>query len=254
MADKNTLRKNRYGTICGEIPMNKTILSSVVGSHLHGLNTEASDLDVVDIQVEPTISTFGIHHLAKRKTSQYFDEVTNTDISLVEVIHFCYEASKGNHKFLESLWSNQILKSTPEGEWIISIREAFLSKRLEHSFSGIVTSMLDRYEKTGQEKSLINAIYYNDLFQRVWTTGDFLLDVSNSSTFSAKVDRYKENNYLEVNQIHEFAEGSVSCLPEQPNTTVIQNTVDKIRMKNLPLHVYLGMLLAPTKEYTLDEM
>lgn len=73
------------------------------------------------------------------------------------------------------------------------------------------------------------------------------LNVSNSSTFSAKVDRYKENNYLEVNQIHEFAEGSVSCLPEQPNTTGIQNTVDKIRMKNLPLHVYMGILLSPTK-------
>ena len=56
--------------------MNKTILSSVVGSHLHGLNTETSDLDVVDIKVEPTISTFGIHHLAKRKTSQRFDEST----------------------------------------------------------------------------------------------------------------------------------------------------------------------------------
>ena len=232
--------------------MNKTILSSVVGSHLHGLNTEASDLDVVDIQVEPTISTFGIHHLAKRKTSQRFDESTNTDISLVEVIHFCYEASKGNHKFLEALWSDSILKCTSEGGWLISIREAFLSKRLENSFSGIVTSMLDRYEKTGQEKSLINAIYYNDLFQHVWTTGNFFLNVSNDMNFRAKVNRYKENNYLEVNQIHEFAEGSVSCLPEQPNTTVIQNTVDRIRMKNLPMHVYLGMLLAPTKEYTLD--
>lgn len=236
------------------MPMNKTILSSVVGSHLHGLNTESSDLDVVDIQVEPTISTFGIHHLAKRKTSQRFDESTNTDISLVEVIHFCYEASKGNHKFLESLWSNQILKSTPEGEWLISIREAFLSKRLEHSFAGIVTSMLDRYEKTRQEKCLINAIYYNDLFQRVWTTGDFLLDVSNDMNFRAKVERYKKNEYLEINQIHEFAQGSVSCLPEQPNKTVIQNTVDKIRMKNLPMHVYMGILLAPTKEYTLDKM
>ena len=236
------------------MPMNKTILSSVVGSHLHGLNTESSDLDVVDIQVEPTISTFGIHHLAKRKTSQRFNESTNTDISLVEVIHFCYEASKGNHKFLESLWSNQILKSTPEGEWLIAIREAFLSKRLEHSFAGIVTSMLDRYEKTGQEKSLINAIYYNDLFQHVWTTGDFFLNVSNSSTFSVKVDRYKENNYLEVNQIHEFAQGSVSVLPDEPNKTVIQNTVDRIRMKNLPFHVYIGILLSPTKEYTLDKM
>ena len=243
---------NTYQKHAKLIFMNKTILSSVVGSHLHGLNTETSDLDVVDIQVEPTISTFGIHHLAKRKTSQRFDESTNTDISLVEVIHFCYEASKGNHKFLESLWSNQILKSTPEGEWLIAIREAFLSKRLEHSFAGIVTSMLDRYEKTGQEKSLINAIYYNDLFQHVWTTGDFFLNVSNSSTFSVKVDRYKENNYLEVNQIHEFAQGSVSVLPDEPNKTVIQNTVDRIRMKNLPFHVYIGILLSSTKEYTLD--
>lgn len=41
--------------------------------------------------------------------------VTNTDISLVEVIHFCYEASKGNHKFLEALWSDSILKCTSEG-------------------------------------------------------------------------------------------------------------------------------------------
>ena len=130
----------------------------------------------------------------------------------------------------------------------------FYLNGLNIPLQGLLHQCLIGMKKTGQEKSLINAVYYNDLFQRVWTTGDFLLDVSNSSTFSAKVDRYKENNYLEVNQIHEFAEGSVSCLPEQPNTTVIQNTVDKIRMKNLPLHVYLGMLLAPTKEYTLDEM
>ena len=72
--------------------------------------------------------------------------------------------------------------------------------------------------------------------------------------FRAKVERYKKNNYLEINQIHEFAQGSVSCLPEQPNTTVIQNTVDKIRMKNLPMHVYMGILRTPTKEYTLDKM
>lgn len=223
----------------------KTILSAVVGSHLHGLHTDESDLDIINVEVVPTISMFDVYSSTRKESKQKFEG--NVDLFSAELNHFSRECFKNNPKFLEVLWSPYILEESKDGKDLRKVREAFLSQKVVYTFNGVINSYLDRYDDTGKDKYLKAAVYYIDLFQHVWTKHSVFLEVRDFSKFKEKVNIYQKNPELLRSQIKDFSERTPTTLPEVPNFQIVQNAVDNIRLRNLPVH--LKYSLPKTKEY-----
>ena len=222
----------------------KTILSAVIGSHAHGLQTDKSDLDIIEVYIAPTVEMFDIYNFTQKQTKQTFQG--NVDIFSAELNHFVRGALKGNPKFLEVLWSPIELEKTDEGRALKKVREAFLSQQIVPAFKGITSSMVSKYHKNGNIKNLRNAVYMVDLFQHLWTTNEVFLEIEDLKLFHDKVESYKIDPGILVEHIQDFSEKVYTDIPELPEIQVIQNVVDKIRIKNLPLHMHLNTLY--TKE------
>lgn len=86
-----------------------TITKVVVGSRLHGLNTETSDWDYR-----------GIHMYSLKDTLSPFKTLKNTDWvegdadnTSYELAEFCKNATHGNATILEVFFSDQIIETTP---------------------------------------------------------------------------------------------------------------------------------------------
>lgn len=102
----------------------KTILSTIVGSRLHGTATPESDYDyrgVFMIPIEDILSPFR----SPKENSWVEGETDNTSY---ELRHFCKMCSQGNPSSLEVLVGipNEI---TPEGEELRKLLPKFLSKK-----------------------------------------------------------------------------------------------------------------------------
>ena len=101
----------------------KEIARVIVGSQLHGLATENSDVDYVSVIMSDPHTIFSPFYTERAK-------VQKDNVSTFELRHLLYLCSKGNPTALEVLWS--LLNAVePSWEWreVQDLRKRFLIRR-----------------------------------------------------------------------------------------------------------------------------
>lgn len=119
------------------------ILSGVVGSTAFGLARSGSDIDRLGIFVRPTRDFFQIGGYGK-------DTVVTTapDSALHEVGKYVSLALKCNPTIMDLLYLPDYERASWEGEWLISIREDFLSEKYVRSaYGGYAIGQIKRIEQ-----------------------------------------------------------------------------------------------------------
>ncbi|MFB7465695.1 DNA polymerase beta superfamily protein [Streptomyces sp. NPDC056224] len=111
-----------------------TVYQCVMGSRAFGLATEASDTDRRGVYLAPTplFWRFG-------KPPTHVEGPRDEEFSW-ELERFCELALRANPNILECLHSPLVEQLTPVGEELLSLREAFLSRRAHTSFSRYAVS------------------------------------------------------------------------------------------------------------------
>ncbi|RJL34639.1 nucleotidyltransferase [Bailinhaonella thermotolerans] len=105
-----------------------TILSVVSGSRAYGLDVAGSDTDRRGVFAAPTALYWRFD-----KPPTHADGPREEEFSW-EVERFCELALGANPTVLECLWSPIVEKITPDGEELLAIRDAFVSRHAHRTF------------------------------------------------------------------------------------------------------------------------
>ncbi|MFE6837608.1 DNA polymerase beta superfamily protein [Streptomyces sp. NPDC057705] len=111
-----------------------TVYRCVMGSRAFGLATEASDTDRRGVYLAPTPLFWRFE-----KPPTHVEGPRDEEFSW-ELERFCELALRANPNILECLHSPLVDELTPVGEELLSLREAFLSRRAHTSFSRYAAS------------------------------------------------------------------------------------------------------------------
>ncbi|MFE2475389.1 DNA polymerase beta superfamily protein [Streptomyces sp. NPDC059389] len=111
-----------------------TIYACVMGSRAFGLATEASDTDRRGVYLAPTPLFWRFE-----KPPTHVEGPREEEFSW-ELERFCELALRANPNILECLHSPLVERLTPPGEELLSLREAFLSRRAHTTFTGYAVS------------------------------------------------------------------------------------------------------------------
>ncbi|MFF4104916.1 DNA polymerase beta superfamily protein [Streptomyces sp. NPDC001903] len=106
-----------------------TIYACVMGSRAFGLATEASDTDRRGVYLAPTPLFWRFE-----KPPTHVEGPREEEFSW-ELERFCELALRANPNILECLHSPLVERLTPPGEELLSLREAFLSRRAHTTFT-----------------------------------------------------------------------------------------------------------------------
>lgn len=107
-----------------------TVYRCVMGSRAFGLATEASDTDRRGVYLAPTPLFWRFE-----KPPAHVEGPRDEEFSW-ELERFCELALRANPNILECLHSPLVEEVTPVGEELLSLRGAFLSRRVHASFGG----------------------------------------------------------------------------------------------------------------------
>ncbi|MFF4583561.1 DNA polymerase beta superfamily protein [Streptomyces sp. NPDC001389] len=111
-----------------------TIYACVMGSRAFGLATEASDTDRRGVYLAPTPLFWRFE-----KPPTHVEGPREEEFSW-ELERFCELALRANPNILECLHSPLVDRLTPVGEELLSLREAFLSRRAHATFTRYAVS------------------------------------------------------------------------------------------------------------------
>lgn len=111
-----------------------TVYQCVMGSRAFGLATEASDTDRRGVYLAPAPLFWRFD-----KPPTHVEGPREEEFSW-ELERFCELALRANPNILECLHSPLVERITPVGEELLSLREAFLSRRAHTSFSRYAAS------------------------------------------------------------------------------------------------------------------
>ncbi|MFI8263286.1 MULTISPECIES: DNA polymerase beta superfamily protein [unclassified Streptomyces] len=111
-----------------------TIYACVMGSRAFGLATEASDTDRRGVYLAPTPLFWRFE-----KPPTHVEGPREEEFSW-ELERFCELALRANPNILECLHSPLVERLTPKGEELLSLREAFLSRRAHTTFTRYAVS------------------------------------------------------------------------------------------------------------------
>ncbi|REE95297.1 nucleotidyltransferase domain-containing protein [Thermomonospora umbrina] len=117
-----------------------TVLSVVVGSRAYGLDTEDSDIDRRGVFVVPTPLFWGFD-----KPPSHVDGPDPERFSW-EFERFCTLALAANPTVLECLWSPLVEQVTDVGRELLEIRDAFLSRHAQRTFTRYADSQFRKLE------------------------------------------------------------------------------------------------------------
>ncbi len=121
----------------------RTLFATLHGSHAYGLNTPTSDVDVKGVAVAPRDIYLGF--------SQSFEQAEQHepyDLVIYELRKFFRLAAACNPNIIEVLHTedSEIIHQTPLGEKLIANKDAFISLKAKHTFSGYAHSQLQRIQ------------------------------------------------------------------------------------------------------------
>lgn len=142
--------------------MDKIIMATYAGSHLYGLNTPESDVDIRGVCLNPIESLLGLtgfeqYQPGKNEAQQFSVDnfgVASGDLVIYSLNKFFKLCLDANPNILELLFSKSLVKSTPTWTYILEHRSIFLSTKIIYTFAGYAYSQLQRIE--GHKKWLTN--------------------------------------------------------------------------------------------------
>lgn len=118
----------------------RVIYRCVIGSRAYGLEDEASDTDRRGVYLPPANLHWSLYGVPEQLENDETQEV------YWELQKFIVLALKANPNVLECLYSPIVETTTPLGEELLEIREAFLSKLVFQTFSGYVASQFKKMQ------------------------------------------------------------------------------------------------------------
>ena len=117
------------------------IYRCVTGSRAYGLDEEDSDPDVRGVFVAPPDLLWSLQGAPDYLEQGAMDE------AYWEIRKFCVLALKANPNVLECLYTPIVLASTPLGEELLTLRDAFLSRLVHQTYNGYVLSQFKKLER-----------------------------------------------------------------------------------------------------------
>jgi predicted nucleotidyltransferase len=150
----------------------RVILEGKMGSHSYGTSTPTSDLDTMGIVIPQPVNDYylGLKTFGSSDTMDIKNEVL--DAHFYEIRKFIHLALKTNANVLPLLYlrPQDYLRTSVSGNYLISNRDMFMSKKVYHTFCGYAAAQQKRMlgVTTGQlgqkRKDLIAAYGYDTKF------------------------------------------------------------------------------------------
>jgi len=121
-----------------------TIHRIIAGSHLYGTATPDSDMDIRGVCVAPPETLIGLSEF-----QQYQEAGSNSDLVIYELRRFCSLALNANPNILDLLMAPADTWQIHDHRWMIIYehRQALLSQKVRHTFSGYAVSQLKRIQR-----------------------------------------------------------------------------------------------------------
>lgn len=129
----------KYSTL-----LNNTILSIYRGSTAHGMLTNESDIDIINVCVAPTKYHLGLHHFeAKKQMTGY------TDIDFYEIKKMFKMLLATNPNVFPYIYNQEkhILQVDESGQLILDNKDLFKSSKVASTFAGYARGELQRVDK-----------------------------------------------------------------------------------------------------------
>ncbi len=221
-----------------DLVRDRTILAVVVGSRAFGLATESSDEDTRGVYVAPTAAWW---RLVKPPPHV---EGPDPEWFSWEVERFCELALKANPNLLEVLASPLVVRETPLGAELRSLRGAFVSQLAYQTFNGYVLSQLTAIEadlrRTGTPrwKHVMHLLRLLLSAESLLATGEPLLDVGPHRERLLAVRR-GELPWDEVERWRRSLHGRVddaldrTVLPPAPDVARVEEWLVSVRRRDL---------------------
>ena len=140
------------------------ILKCVAGSHLYGLSTPSSDMDVRGIYLEDIDDVLNING---RQNGECADD--KQDEKYYSLGKFLKLASECNPNIIELLWlpEDAILYKSPIYDELIKHREWFMSKRAMHTFKGYAYAQIQRAKGLNKKGNSVSKYVNEDGIRRL---------------------------------------------------------------------------------------
>jgi predicted nucleotidyltransferase len=210
-----------------------TLLRGVVGSTAFGLARPGSDIDSLGIFVRPTPEFFRI---GARNSDSLVRK--DPDVSLHEVGKYVDLALKCNPTIMDLLYLEEYEQQSWEGEWLVDIREDFLSEGYVRSaYGGYAMGQIKRIkqELANEARQTRVAKHARHCF-RLLRQGQQLLEHGTLTVRVPDPEFYWAFDEMSADQIEaEFWKAfdvfndRVGILPAQPRTDRLQDFINYVR-------------------------
>ncbi|MBM2616207.1 nucleotidyltransferase domain-containing protein [Actinoplanes sp. LDG1-06] len=221
-----------------ELVERHTVLGVVVGSRAYGLSGPASDHDRRGVFVAPTRSFWTLD-----KPPTHLDGPLPEQFSW-EIERFCTLALQANPTVLEVLWSPLIERREAAGEELLSVRGAFLSRKVASTYGEYARDQLNRVAarraRTGETnwKQAMHMIRLLLAGAHVLRTGEVLVDVTplRSSLLDIRGGSVSWDSVTEWAaelQGELTASASTTELPDEPDRAAVNELLSHVRERGL---------------------
>jgi hypothetical protein len=112
----------------------ETIIKVITGSTAYGVNTEGSDVDYVEIVLEPLTFMTPVFESAQKK---------NPDLAVYSLQKYCRLAAAGNPNMIEVLYS-PVVETSAIGDKLITLNWALWSQQAGKKFLGYMQAQRER--------------------------------------------------------------------------------------------------------------
>ena len=216
-----------------------TILAVVIGSRAYGLDSPGSDHDRRGVFAAPTRAFW---HLDKPPT--HLDGPRDEQFSW-EIERFCTLALQANPTVLEVLWSPIVEMANTDGQELLRVRDAFLSRRVAQTYGAYARDQLKRVAArraaTGEtnHKQAMHMIRLLLAGAHVLRTGRILLDVRDRRDDLLRVKTGGTPWETVISWADDLladlaAAERETTLPAEPDRATIDALLTGVRERNLP--------------------
>jgi uncharacterized protein len=212
------------------------ILVGLVGSHAHGLATEASDKDYSGIVQAPTATVLGLREIQETWVGK------DPDCTYHELEKFLRLALAANPTILELLYlpTEHYIVRTELGNKIIECRDAFLSKQVLRTYGGYARSQLTRFfrHQEGETspkryKSIRHAARLFEAGKQLMSTGTMSVRVADPSWYH-ELEYARDDDLVTMwHQMDDDFRATPCELPEEPDYDRVNTLLLDARLTDL---------------------
>jgi hypothetical protein len=210
----------------------KTLFISCVGSHMWGMNSSESDIDLAMIYIAPTLSLLRgerilptVRQQIKARGGEIYDTLG------WEIGHLINQLIKGNVNAIWYVTSPLLVKPSIIQEELAALVQANLCRQTYHSIKGMAQSQIKSEEKPAENSRIAGKGYRTAL--RTIDFGMKLL-LEGKICFTPILRTPGAEEVMEKLQRLDDAYAS-SLLPDRPDEYAFREFLLRLRMKDLSL-------------------